>query len=55
MMTYRILRKDYDYLADCLVPMGDQKQLSKKEIAVMLRMKTRRFTEQEIVEKFYQT
>ena len=53
MMTYRILRKDYLYLADCLVPVGDQIGMSKQEIADMLRTKTRKFSEEEIQEKFY--
>ena len=53
MMTYRILAKDYLFLANCLVPIGDQIGMSKQEIADMLRSKTRRFTEEEIQEKFY--
>ena len=52
MMTYRILAKDYLYLANCLVPIGDQIGMSKQELADMLRSKTRRFTEEEIQEKF---
>jgi len=53
MMTYRILRKDYLYLADCVVPIGDQIGMSKQELANMLRTKTRKFTEEEIQEKYY--
>ena len=53
MMTYRILTKDYLYLADCVVPMGDQIGMSKQELADMLRTKTRRFSEEEIQEKYY--
>ena len=53
MMTYRILKKDYLYLADCIVPMGEQIGMSKQELADMLRTKTRRFSEEEIQEKFY--
>ena len=53
MMTYRILKKDYLYLADCIVPMGEQIHMSKQELADMLRTKTRRFSEEEIQEKFY--
>ena len=52
MMTYRLLSKDYLYLANCLVPIGSQKGMSQQEIADMLRTKTRRFTEEEIEEKF---
>ena len=53
MMTYRILRKDYLYLADCLVPIGSQVHMTRQELADMLRTKTRRFSEAEIQEKFY--
>ena len=53
MMTYRILTKDYLYLADCMVPIGDQIGMSKQEIADMLRTKTRKFSEEEIQEKYY--
>ena len=53
MMTFRILRKDYFYLADCLVPIGDQIGMSKQELADMLRTKTRKFSEEEIQEKYY--
>lgn len=53
MMTYRLLRKDYLYLAECLVPIGDQIGMSKQEIADMLKTKTRKFSEDEIQEKFY--
>lgn len=52
-MTYRILIKDYPFLANCLVPIGDQVGMSKEELADMLRSKTRRFSEEEIQEKFY--
>ena len=53
MMTYRILCKDYLYLANCMVPIGDQIGMSKQELADMLRTKTRRFSEVEIQNKFY--
>ena len=53
MMTYRILRKDYLYLADCIVPIGGQIRMSKQELADMLRTKTTRFSEEKIEEKFY--
>ena len=53
MMTYRILAKDYLYLAHCVVPIGDQIGMSKLELADMLRTKTRRFSEEEIQEKYY--
>ena len=53
MMTFRILRKDYLYLADCMVPIGDQIGMSREQLADMLRSKTRKFSEEEIQEKFY--
>ena len=53
MMTYRILAKDYLYLAGCVVPIGEQVGMSKQELADMLRTKTRRFLEEEIQEKYY--
>lgn len=53
MMTYRILRKDYLYLAGCMVPIGEQIGMSKQELADLLRSKTRKFSEEEIQEKFY--
>ena len=53
MMTYRILIKDYLYLADRVVPIGEQLGMSKQELADMLRSKTRRFSEEEIQEKYY--
>lgn len=51
-MTVRLLMKDYLYLADRLVPMGDQIGMSRGELAAMLRTKTRRFTEEDIRVKF---
>lgn len=35
-----------------MVPMGEQIHMSKEELAVMLRKKTRKFSEEEIGEKF---
>jgi len=52
MMTIRVLSKDYDRLARCLVPMGDQIKLTHQEKMNLLRRKTRKFSEQEIQEKF---
>lgn len=52
MMTFKLMQKDYMYLANCLVPMGDQIGMSRQELADMLRTKTRRFTEEEIEAKF---
>lgn len=52
MMTVRLLRKDYETLAKCLVPIGDQIDLTMEQKVNMLRRLTRRFTEEEIRQKF---
>ena len=52
MITFSLLAKNYTHLAKCLVPIGDQMKLSMEERAEMLRRKTRRFTEEEIAEKW---
>jgi len=52
MITYRLMRKDYDYLARCLVPIGEQIKMSHEERVEMLRKKTIRFTEEDIRRKF---
>lgn len=54
MMTMKLLQKDYMHLATCLVPIGDQIGMTQQEIADMLQTKTRRFTEDEIRQKFHQ-
>lgn len=52
MVTVRLLMKDYEYLADRLVPMGEQCSMSKADIVQMLRGKTKKFTEENILELF---
>ena len=52
MITFRLMRKDYDHLAKCLVPMGSQINLSMEERAKFLRKSTQKFTEEEIASKF---
>ncbi|KZP05744.1 hypothetical protein FIBSPDRAFT_1053934 [Athelia psychrophila] len=52
MMTVTLLRKDYDRLARCLVPIGAQIAMTHAEKVAMLKTKTRRFTEAEIRAKF---
>ncbi|KAJ8610442.1 hypothetical protein MRB53_038536 [Persea americana] len=52
MLTVKLMQKDYKHLANCLVPMGDQINMSKEEIAAMLQTKTRKFTEDDIRKKF---
>ncbi|EFE36653.1 uncharacterized protein ARB_04178 [Trichophyton benhamiae CBS 112371] len=53
MMTVKLLQKDYDYLARCLVPIGEKQiSMTMEERAAMLRTKTRRFSEEEIARLF---
>jgi hypothetical protein len=51
-ITFRLLRKDYDHLAKCLLPIGDQVGKSHQEIVSLLKRKTRRFTEDQIAKIF---
>lgn len=48
LLTFRVLTRDYETLAKCLVPMGKQIDMSLEEKIVMLRSKTRAFTDEEI-------
>lgn len=52
MLTFRVLRKDYMYLANRLVPIGSQIDMSLEEIAAMLKTKTKKFSEEDIRKKF---
>ncbi|KAH8694182.1 hypothetical protein BGW36DRAFT_300215 [Talaromyces proteolyticus] len=53
MMTVKLMQKDYTYLAKCLVPIGEQQiGMTLEQKAAMLRTKTRRFSEQEIKQKY---
>ncbi|CBF76117.1 uncharacterized protein ANIA_10629 [Aspergillus nidulans FGSC A4] len=52
MITNRLLQKDYKYLAECLVPIGNQVGMTVDELAIMLRKKTRRFSAMDIRSKF---
>jgi hypothetical protein len=52
MITVSLMRKNYKHLAECLVPMGAQIDLSMEEREKMLKARTRPFSEQEIKEKF---
>lgn len=51
-LTINLLRKNYDHIARCLVPMGDQMKLTHEERVEMIRCKTRKFTEEEIAAKW---
>ena len=54
MLTWHILRKNYEHLADCMVPIGEEQiGMSRGERAELLRSKTRRFSEGEIGRVFY--
>ena len=52
MMTVSLLRKAYMHLASCLVPVGDQVGIDQKAIADMLRSKTKRSSEEDIMKKY---
>lgn len=53
MITVKLLQKDYMHLAKCLVPIGDaQIKMTLEERAAMLRTKTKRFSEEEIRQKY---
>lgn len=52
MITIRLIRRDYDILADKFVPIGEQINLSREEVKELLRSRTRAFTEEEIAVKF---
>ena len=51
-LTYRLMQKDYDYIAKCLVPIGEQRDMSHQERVEMLKTKTKRFSEEDIRNKF---
>ena len=51
-LTINLLRKNYEHVAQCLVPMGDQMKLTLEERVEMLKRKTRKFSEEEIAEKW---
>lgn len=42
-ITVHLLRKNYLHLAKCLIPIGDQVNMTLDERAEMLRRRTRRF------------
>ena len=52
MITVKLLQKDYMHLARCMVPIGEQINMSLEERAALLKRKTRKFTEEEIRRKF---
>lgn len=52
MITIRLMMKDYENLANCLVPMGDQIQLSMEGRIEMLKRLTRKFSEDDVKRTF---
>ena len=52
MITYKLMVKDYDYLAQCLMPIGDQTKLNHDGIVDLLKTKTKKFTEEAIRQRF---
>ncbi|QPG96259.1 hypothetical protein C2857_003674 [Epichloe festucae Fl1] len=52
MITFRLMAKDYEHLAKCLVPMGEQINLTMEERVQLLKKLTRKFSEEEIAQKF---
>ena len=55
MISLRLLCKDYEHLAKCLVPMGDQIGLTMEGRVALLKKLTRKFSEEEIQTKFRKT
>ncbi|KAI3327317.1 fatty acid desaturase [Xylariaceae sp. AK1471] len=52
MITVRLMMRDYETLARCLVPIGDQIDMTMEQRITMLKRHTRKFSEEEIKEKF---
>lgn len=56
MMTFSIIRKDYEHLARCMVPIGEKQiRMTMGERVAMLKRHTVAFTEDEINAKFKKT
>lgn len=54
MITVRLMMKDYETLAKCLVPIGDQVHLSIPDRIDLLKRLTKRFSDDQIREKYPQ-
>lgn len=52
MITFRLLAKDYEHLAKCMVPLGAQADLTMEGRVELLKRLTRKFSEEEIQKKF---
>lgn len=56
MLTYRLLQKDYSYIAKHMVPIGvSQTAMSTQDKIAMLRMKTKKFSEEDIQKIFHRS
>lgn len=51
-LTYRLMQKDYNHIAKCFVPIGEQENMSHQEVVEMLKTKTKRFNKEDIRNKF---
>lgn len=53
MITFKLLMKDYEHLAKCMVPIGEEQlAMTLEERAAHLKSRTRRFTEEELKLKY---
>ncbi|KAL9090206.1 MAG: hypothetical protein Q9159_002106 [Coniocarpon cinnabarinum] len=50
-LAYRLVRKDYEYLAKCMIPIGQQTSLSMDERMELLKSRTKAFSKSDIKEK----
>ncbi|KAK2074768.1 hypothetical protein P8C59_008950 [Phyllachora maydis] len=55
MIAIRLFMKDYEYLAKCMIPIGDQMKMNLQERMEYLRCRTRQFSEAELQEHFSST
>lgn len=51
-ITIRLLMRDYETLAKCMVPMGDQMAMTMEDRMKLLKRCTRPFSEEDIKRKF---
>ncbi|KAK3330050.1 hypothetical protein B0H66DRAFT_572268 [Apodospora peruviana] len=52
MLAIRLFMKDYDHLARCMIPLGDQTNLTMQERKAFLKSLTRPFTQEELLARF---
>lgn len=54
-ITFKLLTKNYEQLAKCLVPIGEEQLAwSLEERMAQLKSRTRRFTDEELQQKYKQ-